>query len=90
MIATWGASDDKLPEEFAPKVRTTQFLASAEAIQPARSASSRIGTELGCGWATDQQRPKHHSAIQKRDRFALQMTHWVSIVVVSKPHALAA
>ena len=56
----------------------------------ARSARSRIGTGLGCGWATDQQRPKHHSAIQKRDRFALQMTHWVSIVVVCKPHALGA
>ena len=69
--------------------KAEQDLEAARRSSPARSARSRIGTGLGSGWATDQHRPKRHSAIQKRDRFALQMTHWVSTVVVSKPHALA-
>ena len=70
--------------------RRPNFSRVPKRSSPARSARSRIGTGLGCGWATDQHRPKHHSAIHKRDRFTLQMTHLVSIVVVSKPHALAA
>jgi uncharacterized protein with PIN domain len=60
-------------------------------IQRAKTPEgSRRRRAYGGGWATDQHRPKHHSAIQKRERFALQMTHRVSIVVVSKPHTLGA